>query len=58
MPGIIIGGLIALLLAVILLRAAFFKPKKQPAISNEAIEFDKDAAVFALQELVKCKTIS
>ena len=58
MPGLIILGLFALLLAVILLRAAFFKPKKQPAISDEAVEFDKNAAVFALQELVKCKTIS
>ena len=58
MPFLIIGGAIGLLLAVILLRAVFFTPKKQPPVSNEAITFDKDAAVTALQELIKCKTIS
>lgn len=58
MTGIIIGAAFALLFAVILLRAAFFLPKKQPDIGNEVIEFDKDSAVTALQELVKCKTIS
>ena len=58
MPWILLGGAFALLLAVILLRAAFFNPKKQPAISNETVSFDQDKAVSALQELVKCKTIS
>ena len=58
MTGIIIGGVFALLIAVILLRAAFFQPKKQPDIQDEVIEFDKESAVSALQELVKCKTIS
>ena len=55
---IILGAAFALLLAVILLRAAFFNPKKQPAISDETVSFDKESAVSALQELVKCKTIS
>ena len=54
----VILGILALLLAIILLRALLFKPKKQNAISNETIEFDKEAATIALQELVKCKTIS
>ncbi len=51
-------ALLLLLLAVILLRAVCFNPKKQPETSDEVIEFDKDAAVASLQELVKCKTIS
>ena len=43
---------------VILLRAAFFRPKKQPQLSTDAVDFDKKAAVFALQKLVQCKTVS
>ena len=49
---------LGVLLAVLLLRAALFLPKKQKPISNEEIRFDKDAAVNALQALVQCKTIS
>ena len=44
--------------AVIFLRMLMFKPKAQPAISDEEVSFDKDGAVNALGELVKCKTIS
>lgn len=51
-------GVIGLLLAVILIRATCFNPKKQPSVSNETISFDQDAAVSALQALVQCKTIS
>ena len=58
MIGYIILGLVALFFAVILIRTLTFKPKAQPAISNEDVSFDSDAAVHALSELVKCKTIS
>ncbi len=58
MIGYIILGILALLLAVILIRTAAFKPKAQPPISEEAVPFDKDAAVDALQQLVRCKTVS
>ena len=54
----IVLGLLGLLLAVILLRAAFFRPKKAPEISQEAVDFDRKAAVFALQKLIQCKTVS
>ena len=54
----IILVLIAAFFAVILIRAAAFNPKPQPPISEEAVTFDKDAAVSSLAELVKCKTIS
>lgn len=50
--------LLALFLAVIVLRAAFFRPKKQPQISEETVDFDRKAAVFSLQKLVQCKTVS
>ncbi len=58
MPFLLIGGAIGLLLAVIILRAVLFNPKKQPPVSDAEITFDRNAAVAALQELVKCKTIS
>lgn len=58
MPWILLGGAIGLLLAVILIRAALFQPKKQKPISNEEITFDQAGAVKALQELIQCKTIS
>ena len=57
MTGIIIG-IIALFAAVVLIRTLRFTPKPQPGISEEAVSFDKDAAIHALAELVKCKTIS
>ena len=56
--GFIILGLLFLLLAVILLRAAAFNPKPQPSAEAETVSFDKDAAVSALQQLVQCKTVS
>ena len=56
--GYVILGLIAGFLAVILTRTLYFKPKAQPAVSDEPADFDKDAAISALAELVKCKTVS
>ncbi len=51
-------GIIALFLAVILIRAAAFRPKTMPVTESEPVEFDKDKAVRALQQLVRCKTVS
>jgi len=45
-------------LAVILVRAACFKPKTFPVTESEPVEFDREAPVNALQKLVRCKTIS
>ena len=50
--------LIALFFAVILIRAAMFQPKAQPPVSDEAVSFDKDAAVESLAALIRCKTVS
>ena len=58
MLGYIIAGLVVAFLAVILVRAYFFDPKPQPEIDNEEVSFDRDAAISALQTLVRCKTIS
>ena len=51
-------GAIAGFLAVILFRAATFKPKKPVSTTDKPVEFDREAAVHALSELVKCKTVS
>ena len=58
MMGYILLALIVFFFAVVLIRTAAFKPKPQPATGNDTVSFDKDAAVNALAELIKCKTIS
>ena len=57
MAGIIFGVLAAFI-AVILVRTLRFKPKAQSEISQEVVSFDKDAAIDALGQLIRCKTIS
>ena len=57
MVGIILG-IIAAFFAVILVRTLRFKPKAQPKVSREAVSFDNDAAIDALAQLIRCKTIS
>ena len=51
-------ALIAFFLAVVLIRAAMFKPPAERAEEPEVVEFDRDAAVKALQELIRCRTVS
>ncbi len=54
----IILSLIFILLAVILIRTALFKPKAQPELFTNEEVFDKDKAVENLRSLVRFKTIS
>ena len=56
--GYVILGLIAGFLAVIVFRTVTFTPKAQPPVSGREVEFNKDAAISALAELIKCKTVS
>ena len=58
MIGYLILGLIAVFFAVVLIRTLNFKPKTQPATSQEAVSFDQEAATEALAQLIRCKTIS
>lgn len=44
--------------AILLIRTAAFKPKNEKRAIPQEEEFDKEAAVSALAELVKCKTVS
>ena len=54
----IILGLVTVFLAVILLRAAAFRPKTFPVTESEPVEFDGERAIASLQQLVRCKTVS
>lgn len=54
----IVLAIIASLLVVILIRTAMFKPPVESEREIEDVEFDSDNAVRALQELVRCRTIS
>ena len=56
--SILIPLALIIFLAVILIRAAAFKPKPQPKADPTPVDFDKNAAVESLRELVKCKTVS
>ena len=55
---LLIPAILVIFLAVLIIRAAAFKPKAQPEIDTSAIEFDKEKAARDLRELVKCKTVS
>ena len=58
MFGWILLAALLLFAAVITLRTLRFTPKPQPVLSDETVEFDKAAAVDALSQLVRCRTIS
>ena len=51
-------AVILLFLAVILIRTLCFKPTSQPKILNDEIIFDKEQSISALQQLIRCKTVS
>ena len=54
----IILALIVAFLAVILIRAAMFRPAPEEKAEAADVEFDRGAAVSALAALVRCKTVS
>lgn len=54
----IVLALIALFFAVILLRAAFFKPLPEESLEGEIPQYDAQKAIDDLQAMVRCKTIS
>ena len=52
-------GALGLLIGIILLRALAFTPKNTTYTdTGDPVTFDTDAAVSALQQLVRCKTVS
>ena len=51
-------ALIAVFFATVLIRTALFKPAPAEQSDRQEESFDRDAAIHALGELVKCKTVS
>ena len=58
MIGYLLLFLILLFVAVVLIRTLRFRPLHQPETDDTPLSFDKDAAVDALAQLVRCKTVS
>lgn len=54
----ILLALLLILVAAMLIRAAAFKPKAQPPVDESPVDYDRDAAIEALGQLVRCKTVS
>lgn len=54
----IVLGLIALLVAIVLIRTVLFVPKKDEQIEFEEINVDVDKAANDLADMIRCKTIS
>ena len=55
---LIIPAAVVVFLAVLVIRALQFNPPAQTAEKPEEVTFDKEAAVHALAELVRCRTVS
>ena len=58
--GWLVGILAAvgLFLAVLSVRALLFRPKLQPCSEGKAVIYDREQAVAALQQLIRCRTVS
>ncbi len=54
----VVLALIAVFFAVILIRAAAFRPKKTAERPREEVSFDGDKVIEALQKLIRCRTVS
>ena len=57
---VVLAILLALIIfiAILLIRAAMFKPKAEIVAEDTVVEFDKDSAIARLQELIRFKTVS
>lgn len=55
---LLIPAALVVFIAVIVIRALSFKPKEQPTLDTDTVEFDREKAAQNLIELVKCKTVS
>ena len=53
-----LAALFAIFLTVILIRAAMFRPRPTSAAEPTPCEFDREAAIGSLRELVRCRTVS
>lgn len=54
----IILAALAVVIAVLLARAAAFRPKKEEPVTAAQEQFDREKAIRDLQALIRCKTVS
>lgn len=54
----VLGGAVALLLAVVIFRALAFNPKALEKIEPEEVCLDKEKIIRDMSDMIKCKTIS
>ena len=55
---VIMLAALAVFIAVLLIRAAAFKPQKEEPVAAQPEQFDREKAVRDLQALIRCKTVS
>ena len=55
---LLITGLLILFAAVLLIRAAMFKPKDMRTPSSEPVTLNEKKIVQDMQEMIRCKTVS
>ncbi len=51
-------AILAIFVAVILIRTIMFKPAAQPQIFDDEVKFDDSKSISALSQLIRCKTVS
>ena len=56
--GLGVGGALALLLAILIIRALTFKPHIEKSRTVAPVEFDREKAVSDLAKMIRCKTVS
>lgn len=54
----ILLGLLALFLAVVLIRTALFRPQPKKEPDTAPVEFDRQKAIDDLQAMIRCRTVS
>ena len=58
MIGWILLALFVVFIALILIRAAMFRPKEEKQVEQEEVDFNREASLQALAALVRCRTVS
>ena len=51
-------GIIVIFLAVILVRAAMFRPLPEPEIKAEEVVLNEEKIVADMADMIRCKTVS
>lgn len=58
MAGYIIWGLIAVWIAVVLIRTMLFKPYPEPEMVEEKVNLNEEKIVRDMSDMIQCKTVS